>query len=208
MSNCPIYHYRPDRVLLDFRQFLPDEKPGQAVWITDPELHMLRNMCEYLDRRDTWVFRYKEGSYDGPDDADWDMIQGLVADLEEKLMPNNVVAWGYTDRWLEDLGGIKVGDGNYAGTSTAVPAGFVYVIQALYGRNDSRVPAQIGLYVSSGGINQPVYVKLLPAQSEAVIWTGDIVLKVGDSVLVYVVGCLDGDVIYAGARGYKMAVPS
>jgi hypothetical protein len=200
------YRYREDRVLLDYRGFLPDEGVGQAVYLTQSELQMLRNMCGYLDRRSTWVFQYHDGFYNAPSNDDWDMISALVAELEGKLMPSQVTPWGYTDRWLEDLGGVQSGDGNYVGLSTQVPPGYVYVVQGLFGRNDSRSPMRITLYVSGSGINHPVFNKETPAQYEAVLWDGEMVLKAGESALVYVVGCLNGDLIVASVRGYKMVI--
>jgi len=47
---------------------------------------MLRSLCEYLERRSTWVIEYQENGYLVPDDETWDDIQALVAETEEMLM--------------------------------------------------------------------------------------------------------------------------
>jgi hypothetical protein len=200
------YRYKEDRVLLDYRQFLPDEGVGQAVFLTDPELQMLRNMCEYLDRRSTWVFQYGIGYYDAPSNDDWDMIQGLVAELEGKLMPTGNVCWGYADSLLlqDSTGDADPGTNVFA--LDAVPTGEIWIVNGISLVNiNSPWQGVVDAYLA-GGI-ATVYSNYTGIAAQWGTWNGIlIVLKEGEHLNFSIFGCTAGDDLYCNAWGYKMAV--
>lgn len=202
------YRYRSDRVLLDYRQFLPDEGPGQAVFLTYSELQMLRNMAEYLHRRETWVSQYSSGEYyDGPDDTDWDMIEALVAEMELKLMPNDITPWGYTDRLAAVDNHVMIGAGDYVLAICTVPDGYIYVINAIYS-NDTETAIQQQHQCYAGAIGYTVHAETPVSAGIPVIHSPvSYVLKAGDSVKVYFIGAQNDDLLIGALWGYKMAVP-
>lgn len=114
--------------------------------------------------------------------------------------------WGYSDRWLEDLGGTKSGAGNYQKFGAVVPAGYVYVLQALFIRNDSGARGRAYLEVYDGSDMYSLVTVMVPARYEVCAWDGALVLKAGDRVVVTQHTCLDADVLKGGSWGYKMKV--
>lgn len=201
------YRYRSDRVLLAYRQFLPDEKPGQAVFLSAAELQMLRNMAAYLHRRTTWVYLYGNEYYDGPGDQDWDMLEALVAEMELKLMPDNVRVWGYTDRLADQESLADAVAGTNTLVHTTVPAGEVWVItggsvidaQTAATCSFMAVLGGTGFFVYSYGTLAPWKYSAMPACN--------FVLKAGDYVQSEFGGCAAGDDLVSNIWGYKMAVP-
>jgi hypothetical protein len=201
------YHYREDRVLLNYRLFLPDEKPGQAVYLTFPELNMLRNMCEYLDRRSTWVYKYFDTFYDAPDDTDWDMIQGLVAELEEKLMPNQITPWGFTDRLAEEIIKVSADAGVNGLVHSTVPNGEVWVVEA-HGAVNLATPTVCNLSGAFGGTPVTPYSHGILSPG---LWSFSpairLVMVAGDVLTAVFYGCTAGDYLISGLYGYKMNIP-
>jgi len=112
--------------------------------------------------------------------------------------------WGYYDRWGEDLGATKSGDGTYNAITTAVPAGYVYVLQGISLVNISGARGMMRFYAEVGVPYYTVAVSVTPAQYVPLVFVGNGVLKAGDSVVVNQLSCLNGDVLYGGVWGYKM----
>ena len=198
------YHF--DRILIESSRIITPTLPGCTVVLNGAQVEMLRNCVHYLDRRSSFVSEYGDLTYETPDDSDWDDIRAIVADLEELLMGDVNVPFGVYDRWSEWLGGTKSGDGTYSAVSTAVPADYVYVVQGVFAQNDTmpRGLTSIGFSDDSYWYYMKSIVPTLASESVSVL--APMVLKQGDQVRVIVQSCLDGDVISAGARGYKMKV--
>lgn len=114
--------------------------------------------------------------------------------------------FGVQDRWMENLGGTKSGAGSYIKLSTAVPAGYIYVVQILAAYNATTAPDYISLYLNDSATNYLIAKVLTPGVGIPLYVAGQYVLKAGDMVRVLVAGCLDGDVIGAFVWGYKMKV--
>jgi len=77
-------YYRP-RVLIDLAQ-LEDSPLGPAiVCLTGPERSILQNLLEYAHRRSTFVSEYHDDYYLAPSEEEWDDIDALVAELEDKM---------------------------------------------------------------------------------------------------------------------------
>jgi len=81
-----IKKYYDKRVLIDTVRVLDPQFPSTLICLDGAELEMLRNLTQYLHRRSTFAQGYETGYYLAPDNDDWDIIESLVANLEEKLM--------------------------------------------------------------------------------------------------------------------------
>jgi len=116
------------------------------------------------------------------------------------------LVWGYTDRWTHVLSETKSGDGQYSSSTTAVPPGYIYVLQVAWIKNESgaRGPSYFRPY--NGSDYLPVAGLLAPAQNEIATLNGPIVLKPGDFLNLAQDSCLNGDAIMAGVWGYKMKI--
>ena len=112
--------------------------------------------------------------------------------------------WGYYDRWQEDLSETKVGAGNYTKLSTAVPAGYVYILEAAVARNATRAagPASVQMLVAGTGI--PLVWVASIVQFEPVLFSRRVTLKEGDQIRLVIAACQDLDEIEAFVHGYKM----
>ena len=112
--------------------------------------------------------------------------------------------WGYNTIWDENLGGTATGATYYKDTST-IPAGELWVLQAISARNLTRNPASVFLRIgrASGSVVGLIYT-VTPGAGVPVLATGQWVLRTGDVARVYLSGCQVDDVIEAGIVGYKM----
>ena len=78
-------YYKP-RVLISTQRVLDPQFDDGLICLTGAELEMLRNLTQYLKRRSTFSEDETESGYLSPSTADWDSIQAIVANLEEKIM--------------------------------------------------------------------------------------------------------------------------
>jgi hypothetical protein len=132
----------------------------------------------------------------------------LVYDaVNDRWIAQRATLWTYDDRWVEDFGGTKSGDGSYTESSTAVPAGEVWVLEHAFCINDTGARGAILIYATMSAVDCRLVQNGAPAQAELVTWTGRVTLKEGDVVKMIQYTCLNGDVISAAVCGYKMKVP-
>lgn len=94
----------------------------------------------------------------------------------------------------------------FATVSTAVPGGYVYVLQAASIRNISGVGANTNIYVRSGTDFVSIAFKASVVASEPLLAVGHWVLKATDTVRMTMDGAAADDVIEAGVWGYMMKV--
>ena len=121
------YHY--DRILIESSRIITPTLPGCTVVLNGAQVEMLRNCVHYLDRRPTFVSEYGDLTYETPDDDDWDDIRAQVADLEEKLMGNINVPFGFHERLTDVVFSTTMPAGDSSLNHTAVPEGEVWVVQ-------------------------------------------------------------------------------
>lgn len=199
--------YTYNRVLIEASRVLDTQFSDAVVFLTGAQIEMLRNVSQYLSRRDTYVTEYKEGYYITPSDEDYDSILQVVADMEETLMGNPNVIWGYGDTWVEEVKYTVIGDGSYDVDSDPVPAGYVYTLQSLVCRNLTSACGTVPKLVS-GVIQVPVgpYVGSGATIYRIVDGVG-YTLKEGDKARCRFYSCLDGDELELFLWGYKMVVP-
>lgn len=146
-------------------------------------------------------------------DIDVEVTQTAAADLTPGVCGWDGSAWhklplifGYSDRYMEDLGGTKSGAGTYTGTGTAVSGGEVWVVQRFTMSNWGGARGRARLQVVVGATAYELAGITAPVQYEAVEMAGPLVLKEGDKVQIKQLLCLDGDVIQGLVWGYKMKI--
>lgn len=201
-------HVAPQyRVLVQAKAFMDPDLCDAVVFLTGGQLELLRNLMQYANRRTTFVSDYYIGYYLSPDDYNWNFIQQRVADLEEKLMGNNNVIFGYNERIHEDLGQTKSGNGQYSELSTAVPAGYVHRIEAITIRNTSGARGGTGIWLYADSVYYPMAYVLAPSLGVPLVAIGPFTLQEGDQVNIRMGSCIDGDNIESGLWGYRMEVP-
>ena len=114
--------------------------------------------------------------------------------------------FGYYDR----LAGKTVKDNATAGTniidSATVPAGELWVVQAIAGINLNTAITKIRLVLTVGSISVGLKDDVPSVANWWVTWTGEVVLKEGDKIQGAFFGCSAGDDLILGWWGYKMRV--
>jgi len=116
------------------------------------------------------------------------------------------MVWGYSGRWAEHQEDLNATVTYDSLTFTAVPPGEVWVLQAVDAWDVNSDPSRIQFSVTGDGVTTRLQHTLTPGISIPVYWTGTVVLKEGDRVLVGFYGTVAGDDLHANVRGYKMAI--
>lgn len=81
-------YYKP-RVLIGVSDTLENTYPAILLCLDGGELNVLRNLLDYAHRRATWVSEYHDSYYLAPDNDEWDELEAVIAELEDKLMGCN-----------------------------------------------------------------------------------------------------------------------
>ena len=91
--------------------------------------------------------------------------------------------------------------------SSAVPNGYIYIVNAASIKNATRAVdrAEIRVY-SDTNVNTYLNCLLSPAQHQPAIFTGQLVLSPGWKIFMTMIGCSVDDVIQAGVAGYKVKI--
>jgi len=196
------------RVLIDGKAFLNTTINAAVLYFTPGQIELMRNLMQYANRRTTWVSDYYVGYYLIPTDEDWNLIQQEVADLEETLMGNNNVIWGYNDVY------------NDAEIDTAMPAGISSLFGDIVPEGEVWVVTGISAFVVSSTCNQIAVgyvgeVGTVFCDNASPIGSGvvypfkvDLRLKEGHKAFVRFYNMTLNDDAYAYWWGYKMEVPA
>jgi hypothetical protein len=78
-------YYKP-RVILPTSDILDNPFPGRLVYLSGAETSLIRNLLAYAHRRVTFATTYADSYYLTPTTEEWDLLQELVANLEDTLM--------------------------------------------------------------------------------------------------------------------------
>lgn len=196
------------RILVDAKAFLNPEFSDAVLYFTGGQIELMRNLVDYANRRTTFVSDYYIGYYLSPDDTDWNLIQQRVADLEETLMGNNNVIWGYTDRYYDLVTDTAMPAGESDKLSTVVPAGEVWEItgMSVIVTSASCNRIRLGPYISASYVN--VGEKLAPASDTLYSFPICATLKEGDRLFWRFYNLTLNDDVYCYAWGSKMEVPT
>lgn len=90
--------YVRDRVLIETARILDPQFDDAIVALSGAQLELLRNLMVYVNRESTFATAYYDRYYLAPTTGEWDSLQSIVADLEEKLMGNGV--GGFYDAYV------------------------------------------------------------------------------------------------------------
>lgn len=199
--------YSPTRILIETERILDPQFYAQGVYLSGAQVEMLRNITAYLNMRATYVDTYGGVYYLMPDDGDWAEISAIVADLEDKLMNNDNLPFGYNAGWVGSLAALSGGGGTQTVTLDPVGAGEVLRLEGISWYNNTGARGIIQAYVKRGTESTQIAYIQTPATKEPILWTGVITLEEDDRVVVKQFSVSPGDSFVGAAWGYKMIVP-
>ena len=114
--------------------------------------------------------------------------------------------FGYSDRYSEVESSVNVAAGSHNLDFTVVPAGEIWVVNAISARCSTANPSSISVLLNLGGNTHYLLVQTTVVAWIPEIALGAFVLKEGDFVRATFAGCSLNDDIYAQASGYKMSI--
>jgi len=199
--------YQYNHILIDSDRILVPQFSDAVVLLSGAQLEMLRNVSGYLNRRETYVKETELGYYMMPTTEDFDIILGIVADLEETLMGNPNVIWGYKDVFEDNASEIDVDPGYNTLEHTAVPAGYVYHLEAITVINSAHTSPNVRCYIRRADVSYYFHVFQTVVATVPQSHAPWLTLKEGDEVWVQFAGCVQDDNIYSTIVGYTMKVP-
>lgn len=198
--------YRWDRVLIESARLLDPQFDPVSLTATGAQVEMLRNLMEYLKKTSTYVAEYHKGYYLTATVEDYDSIQAIVADLQDKLMNGGTPVSDFDDRYSEWLGETKSGAGTYVGESTPVPADKILILEHIFFSNITGTRDDLMMYVEDESNGYVLEFSLTVPAGELFPWDGRLTLKEGDVIVIEQEGCQDEDEIIAGIWGYTFDV--
>lgn len=200
-------HYVIKRILIEASRILTPSFRAQGIYLSGAQVELLRNITGYLSRQETFVDTYSVGYYTMVDTDDWDTIEAIVADLEDKLMTAQNVMFGYSESWEGSLVSLAGTDGAQTVSLDPVGAGEVLRLEAVSWYNNTGARGAMQIQVKTGTfITRLDYIQS-PAVQEPVLWSGVITLQEGDKLVVKQYNALEDDYFVGAARGYKMVIP-
>ena len=194
------------RILVDAKAFLNTEFDDAVLFFTGGQIELMRNLVDYANRRTTFVSDYYIGYYLSPTDADWNLIQASVADLEGTLMGNPNTIWGYHDTYLEEIVEPDMPAGNSNIDGATVPEGEVWRITGYSAQIISATCTGWWLVVDSSPDDCIVDAMYGPATGIVYPEKLDVVLKEGDHLYGRFYTMTLNDDAYLYLWGYKMKV--
>ena len=199
--------YNGTRILIEAERVLDSSFAAQGLYLSGAQIEMLRNITHYLNRRSTFVDEYREGYYLMPDDTDWDAIQAIIADMEDKLMAAENTLWGFNDGFVRNLAYEAPGDGTATLNCDEVPEGELLVLQTISWINITAQRGTMQILIKRDAMSCVLKVGLAQPQALALCWSGKVTLEEDDRIIVKQAGCLTGDAFVGAAWGYRMKVP-
>lgn len=199
--------YRWNHVMIDTPRVLSPQFDDAVVYLTGAQLEMLRNITQYLERRETYVSEYNPGYYLTPTIAEFDGILAIVADLEEVLMGNPNTVWGYKEQYFDEPEDLDADAGYNALDGTVVPAGEVYRVESIRAYDQTSTCGTIEVLINVGGTVIQTEILSNPPANTRIKWDGMCTLKEDDFIRIAYWGVTVNDVLKARIRGYKVQVP-
>ena len=114
--------------------------------------------------------------------------------------------WGYSDRWSERVTWTADTTNDHAMQTTAVGAGYVYVLQGMSVYNAARALTNAIFFAVDGAVKLCLVDTSTTAAYRSACWQGEITLKQDDFAEIMVGGHQVNDTIYATFWGYKMKI--
>ena len=113
--------------------------------------------------------------------------------------------FGYNNRYSETGSDLNAAGGNVAKYGATVPAGEIWILQAIEGHNNTTATTNV-LGVDNAGAFQVLKRQAQASVTEHTYWTGEIILAAGDRPRVTFLSTIAGDDLYWQFWGYKMKV--
>lgn len=221
--------YNERRVLIDSARVLDPQFDDSLICLSGAELELLRNVCLYLRRQDTFVATYFEQHYLTPDRDAWDALQAIVAGLEEKIM-----GCAELEGYLEDIRDsasvletlvtkipglgiptsisqgdqITASDTDETLTIGPVDAGEIWCIDKLLAYDRDNMPTYIMMTIYAQGTYRTLKYSPAPAAYELVETDGPFWLFPAEAVRVRWYGHTVGDKLIWTMVGRKFVLPS
>lgn len=199
--------YNPERILIDASRILSPQFGAQGIFLSGAQVELLRNIAAYLGRDTTFVDEYHDCYYLRVTDGDFDDIQAIVADLEDKLLMVENTMWGYNDRLVDQVYEVADGSSPFDILLGAVPAGEVWIIEngTVYHNEGSDKAVQFFIYASGSTYYTSGQ---LPVPSGLYYGGGmNVTLKEGDQFAAKFYGLSNSTLARMRVAGYKMKVP-
>jgi len=116
------------------------------------------------------------------------------------------LVWGYSDVYREHIEDLNA-DVTYDSLSgSAVPAGEIWVVNAIMAVDLTSAITRISIYITGGGTTTDLNQVSAPTVNEPTTFSGHAVMKEDEYVGAYFDGTVAGDDIFLNVRGYKMKV--
>ena len=133
---------------------------------------------------------FKDGSW-GWDGTVWRKLQ---------------MVWGYSDRYAELVTDFSPPAGFNILAGTVVPAGEVWVVQAMGAVDTTSAISNVLVCVYSGTVDLALGQIVTPVANQECLWTGEVTMKAGDRARALFDGVILNDDLYFKIWGYKMKV--
>ena len=113
---------------------------------------------------------------------------------------------GYSSDQSEQKSDTSATAGTNILTSTAVPAGEIWIIEGISARDVDNVPSKILLVATVNGISITLEDQQTVAAAEFVTWSGAITLSENDTISANIYGCTLNDDIYLQYHGRQIDI--
>ncbi|MCK4958873.1 MAG: hypothetical protein KAT00_05725 [Planctomycetes bacterium] len=200
--------YVYNRILIESSRILSPQFDDAVVYLTGAQVELLRNVSQYLSRRDTYVATYYPGYYLVPTEADMDDIREIVADLEETLMGNPNTIWGFKDVFTQLIPSTRVAIESVTLNGLSVPAGYVRVITSIAAYYTTGTCDKITLRANQTGGVPRLEHTANPSTDVPVVARKDIVLQEAEYISAVFNVTVQPCQINLDVQGYDMAVPT
>lgn len=200
--------YKRDALLIEASRILTPQFNPIAVSLTGAQVELLRNATAILHNESTFVSAYHDTYYYTASTSDFDAIASLVADLENKLMGNDNVIFGYNSTLRRKEDNTTVAPGAFVQSHPYVPAGEVWVVQgASFFSGGSTGEVEVVLHAPPLG-----YVISDTMTYTAQDWKAlpplNITMEEGDRIQFSWTGLVLSQRIISNVWGYRMCVPA
>lgn len=201
-------NYRYNRILIESERILDSEFAGAVVFLSGAQIEMLRNVTAYLCRLDTYVAESHLGYYITPTAADYDDILAIVADLEETLMGNENVIFGYNDVLVGLHEETSDTNGSFTVEGDTVPAGEIWVVKGLTVLRSSQAPSTVRARADIDTVAIRLGAPKIANNWQPYPVHCDIILKEDDYIDALFENSVVGEQCRLNLWGYRMQVPA
>lgn len=134
-----------------------------------------------------------------------DAIKTAVEIVDGFADAQNLI-FGYNAQYLDKAYNLSAGAGDNYLYLTIVPAGEVWVVTSIAGKDNTNNPTRIILGIYDGTSYYELKEGVTPGAGIAVSLNVPTYLKAGDKVFTLISGCVLNDDIFLTANGYKMKI--